>query len=199
MEPEDNRGILHGTYPYQNNINKNTMTEQKLIISPKTKIGELLQAYPELEPVLISISPMFEKLRNPVLRRTVARVATIQQVSVVGGIPVEQIINRLRQEVGQTEESDQQDSTESFSPSEPPEWFDEKKITLRYDASPVINTGDSPMSNVLQKSSSLKPGEIMELKTPFVPAPILDMLKGKKFQVWTTRKQESVFNYITRF
>ncbi|HLN55854.1 MAG TPA: DUF1858 domain-containing protein [Bacteroidales bacterium] len=175
------------------------MTEQKLIISPKTKIGELLQAYPELEPVLISISPMFEKLRNPVLRRTVARVATIQQVSVVGGIPVEQIINRLRQEVGQTEESDQQDSTESFSPSEPPEWFDEKKITLRYDASPVINTGDSPMSNVLQKSSSLKPGEIMELKTPFVPAPILDMLKGKKFQVWTTRKQESVFNYITRF
>lgn len=174
------------------------MTEQKLIISPKTKIGELLQAYPELEPVLISLSPMFEKLRNPVLRRTVARVATIQQVSVVGGMPVEEIVNRLRQEVGQTTESVQENSIESSSSSEQPGWFDEKKITVRYDASPVINAGDSPMSEVLQKSSSLNPGEIMELKTPFVPAPILDMLKGKKFLVWTTRKQESVLNYITR-
>lgn len=175
----------------------NAMTTHKLIISPKTKVGELLAAYPELEPVLISLSPMFEKLKNPILRRTVARVATIQQVSVVGGIPVEQIVNRLRQEVGQTGEIEQ----ETISPvnsTEPPVWFNEKKIVLRYDASPVINAGESPMSDVLQKSGSLKPGEIFELQTPFVPAPIIDMLKAKNFHVWTTQKGNTVFNYIIK-
>lgn len=171
---------------------------EKLIISPKTKIGELLEAYPQLENVLIEMSPVFEKLKNPVLRRTVARVATIQQVSVVGGIPVEQIVSRLRKEVGQTGEEEHGSNSGAIPSTKPPVWFDEKKIALRYDATPVINTGGSPMSEVLQKSGSLKPGEIFELKTPFVPAPILDMLTGKNFLIWTIRKGDSVFNYITK-
>ena len=31
------------------------------------------------------MSPAFEKLKNPILRKTVARVATLAQVAVVGG------------------------------------------------------------------------------------------------------------------
>jgi hypothetical protein len=121
------------------------MTDKKLNISPKTKIGELLEAYPELENVLISLSPVFEKLKNPVLRKTVARVATIQQVSVVGGIPVSQIVNRLRSEVGQdTEASEAKDTMEQSNVK--PSWFYESKITLKYDATPVINSGGSPMN-----------------------------------------------------
>lgn len=172
------------------------MAEHKLIISPKTKVGELLQAYPELEPVLISLSPMFEKLRNPVLRRTVARVATLQQVSVVGGISVETIVNRLRKEAGQDETSEV--SGQSEAQTAPPSWFDESKIKTRYDATPVINSGDSPMSEVLKKAGSLGEGEILELQTPFIPAPILDMLKGKNFQTFTVQKGSSFFSYIRK-
>ena len=67
------------------------MTAPKLIISPKTKVGELLDVYPELEPVLMSMSPAFEKLRNPVLRKTVARVATF-----AAGIYAAPILDMLR-------------------------------------------------------------------------------------------------------
>ncbi len=173
------------------------MTEKKLIISPKTKIGELLETYPQLENVLISLSPVFEKLKNPILRKTVARVATIQQVSVVGGIPVEQIVNRLRSEVGQSAE-DIQDNALADQAGGKPSWLDETIITLKYDASPVINSGGSPMSEVLQKSNSLKPGEILELQTPFIPAPVLDMLKAKNFLTWTIQKGNSFFSYIRK-
>ena len=65
------------------------------------------------------MSPVFEKLKNPVLRRTVARVATIQQISVVGGIPVDDIINRLRKEVGQTEDTWQQRSLNTHLQTHP--------------------------------------------------------------------------------
>jgi hypothetical protein len=75
-----------------------TMTE--IIITPKTKVAELIDAYPQLEQVLISYVPAFEKLRNPVLRRTVARITTLQQAAVIGGANVEDLINHLRKEVG---------------------------------------------------------------------------------------------------
>lgn len=42
------------------------------------RVAELLDAYPALEPVLVAQAPAFARLRNPVLRRTVARVATLE-------------------------------------------------------------------------------------------------------------------------
>ena len=171
------------------------MTAKKISISPKTKIGELLESHPELENVLISLSPVFEKLKNPILRKTVARVATIQQISVVGGIPVEQIVNRLRSELGQ-ESGDAEENVTSERAAEKPLWFDEKNIAIKYDASPVINSGGSPMGEVLQISNSLKKGEILELQTPFIPEPVLDMLRKKNFLIWTVQKESCVISYI---
>lgn len=168
-----------------------------MIISPKTKIGELLEAHPELESVLIEMSPAFKKLRNPVLRRTIARVATIQQISVVGGIPVETIINLLRKELGQSDIQTDARAPE-YVTAAPPSWFDETKITQRFDATPVINGGESPMNDVLRKAMILREDEIFELQTPFVPAPVLDMLREKKFQVYTVQKGGSVKSYIRK-
>ena len=62
------------------------MAAEKLIISPKTKVGELLDAYPQMEGVLLDLSPAFAKLKNPILRKTVARIATLQRAAVVGGL-----------------------------------------------------------------------------------------------------------------
>ena len=75
------------------------MTE--IIIAPKTKIAELIEAFPQLEPVLIDYVPAFEKLKNPVLRRTVARITTLQQAAAIGNVDIEDLINRLRKTVGQ--------------------------------------------------------------------------------------------------
>jgi hypothetical protein len=173
------------------------MTDKKLIISPKTKIGELIESYPELENVLMSLSPLFEKLKNPILRKTVARVATIQQVAAVGGIPVEKIVNRLRSEIGQ-ETEDAEVNIRAEESTEKPSWFDENHITVKFDASPLINSGGSPMSEVLEKSNSLRSGDILELQTPFVPAPVLDILKKKNFLVWTIQKDSFVISYIKK-
>ena len=62
------------------------MDQNKIIISPKTKVLALIEAYPQLENTLISYVPVFEKLKNPVLRRTVAKIATLQQAAVIGNV-----------------------------------------------------------------------------------------------------------------
>ena len=47
-------------------------------IEPVTKIAALLDHYPELEDVLIGMAPPFKKLKNPILRKSVAKVASLQ-------------------------------------------------------------------------------------------------------------------------
>jgi|WetSurMetagenome_2_1015567.scaffolds.fasta_scaffold04753_8 hypothetical protein len=173
------------------------MNSSKIIISPKTKVGELLDHYPELEKVLIEMSPSFEKLRNPVLRKTVARVATLQQIAAVGNLKVEDIVGRLRLSTGQTEESEANEDAGYLS-SEVPEWFRESKILRNFDASPVINSGGSPMNEILSHTNSLQKGEIYELHTPFIPAPIIDILKSKGFYVYCINRDGSTISYFTR-
>ena len=170
---------------------------EKITISPKTRVGELLDAYPELESVLMDMSPAFEKLKNPILRKTVARVATLQQIAVVGRLKVEDIVNRLRKETGQIGEASGTQDLDYMSDTQP-DWFDKKKIALTLDASPIINSGGSPMNEILKKAGSLKPEEIFEIKTPFVPAPIIDMLKTKGFRVYCIQAGDSVTTYICR-
>jgi len=171
------------------------MTVSKIIISPKTRVGELLDAYPELENVLMAMSPAFEKLKNPILRKTVARVATLQQVCIVGAVSIDEMIRVLRKHTGQND-TVTLDESQATQVSELPEWFDAKKIKEKFDATPIINAGESPMKEILHKASLLKPGEILELETPFTPAPIIDMLKGKKYKTSTIVDNLKVLTYI---
>lgn len=170
---------------------------EPLIITPKTKVHDLLQAYPELEDLLIEIAPVFKKLRNPVLRRTIARVTTLQQAAQVGEVPVHILVNSLREKVGQ-------DSLEGLKASsdghgERPSWLKDDKISKRLDARPIIEEGGHPLGEVLTGVSELKPGEIYELVTPFLPAPLIERVVAQGFDNWSEKKSENHFiNYFLK-
>ena len=173
------------------------MTSHILMITPKTKVGELLEAYPALEEVLIEISPVFAKLKNPVLRKTVARVATLQQAAVIGNMPAEELVNRLRKEAGQEVNAVGYHDLDYLSAT-PPEWFSPDKVVGHFDATRVINAGDSPMSEVLLYAKRLNSGELFEIRTPFVPVPIIEILKEKGFKVWVEKKNTEVKSFICK-
>lgn len=71
-------------------------------ITAHTKVYDLLQAFPQLETVLIDLSPNFNRLKNPILRNSLARVATLEQAATVAGVPLLSLLNRLRSEVDQS-------------------------------------------------------------------------------------------------
>lgn len=173
------------------------MSEPKLIISPKTKVGELLDAFPQLEDVLLELSPSFAKLKNPILRKTVARVASLQQAAIVGGLRVDEMVNRLRKEVGQDLFGGESENAQYLEAS-PPDWFDDARIVRQFDATPIINAGSSPMADILALAKELQSDEILEIKTPFVPAPIIDMLKDKGFKSFSLQKGDEVVSYFAK-
>jgi hypothetical protein len=145
----------------------------------------------------MEMSPAFEKLKNPILRKTITRVATLQQVAIVGGLNVDEMVNRLRKEVGQSVGKADSPDFEYLS-VDSPDWFDKAKIVKRLDASPIINSGGSPMNEILHQTNLLKPGEIFELQTPFIPAPIIDMLKGKGYKVHCVQNGNNVISFVSK-
>lgn len=152
-------------------------------IDLQTKIGALLEAYPELEDTFLELSPAFAKLRNPVLRRTAAKIATVQQAAKIAGISPAAMVQALRRAAGLTAEAAEQPDQDSADEGRPA-WFDESKIAKRFDAGPVIAAGKSPLQEILRLSEALSAGEILELSAPFRPEPVMDMLRTKGFQVW---------------
>jgi len=163
-----------------------------LIITPKTKIYDLLEAYPELEDILISSAPEFKKLKNPVLRKTIARITTIGQAATVGGLDVQILVNRLREKVGQGT-IDQLDDAGGKYVTECPAWFNKEAVVNTIDTNEMLNRGEHPVHEVLAAIKDLKENEILEIIASFIPAPLLDKTLSLEYKHWLDRKSDREF------
>lgn len=68
-------------------------------LSPQTKINDLLSEFPFIKDFLINKSPHFKALDNPLMRRTLGRVATLSKVALIGGIEINQLLAELAGEI----------------------------------------------------------------------------------------------------
>ncbi|KJF43651.1 DUF1858 domain-containing protein [Draconibacterium sediminis] len=165
---------------------------EKLIITPKTKIFDLLEAYPQLEDILISAAPPFKKLRNPVLRRTITKITTLSQAATIGGLKVEELINKLRGEVGQSNVDTVGDESVHYK-TKKPEWFNESSIVETIDIREMLNAGEQPVHEVMSAIKKLKESEILKVIAPFIPAPLLDKSLSMNYSHWLNKKSEEEY------
>lgn len=168
------------------------MTTSTLLITPKTKVLELISHYPELEDKLIAYVPAFEKLKNPLLRRTVAKVATLQQAALIGNVPISDLINELRSAAG-IEHLDTNGMEQSLYNTTQPAWFDASKVSTQLDVREMLERGEHPVNQVLAELRVLPEGEIYQMTAPFLPAPLIDKASGLGFKHWVNKKSETEF------
>lgn len=162
----------------------------EITITPKTKVAELLEAFPHLEQLLIGYVPAFEKLRNPVLRKTIARITTLQQAAAIGGVAVEELINRLRTEVGQDPLAA---GDAAAYTTDRPGWFSEARVVAGLDAGAMLAAGEQPVNQVIADLQTLARGDIYKLVAPFMPAPVVDKASSLGISHWVTRKDDREF------
>ncbi len=167
------------------------------LITPDTKIFDLLRAYPQTGDLLLKLSPAFAKLRNPILLKTVARVTSLRQAAQIGKIPLGDMISQLRSLVGQGE-VDIVENTE-ISTSKPPDWLEETRIIQNFDARGLIESGGHPLNKVLKDIESLAEGDIYRLISPFLPAPLIEIVQSKGYLTYSNEDNNGeVYTYITR-
>jgi hypothetical protein len=152
-----------------------------LPINPDTRIGALLDAYPELEEVLVAAAPPFAKLENPVLRRTIARVTTLERAAQVGDIPVRQLVRTLREAAGLDAGDDL--AGEPFAADDgPAPWVDAVRVTWTVDADALLDDGRQPIAEVQRRAAALSGDEIGLIQSSFRPAPLIELLEDQGFR-----------------
>jgi hypothetical protein len=162
---------------------------EKLIITPKTKIYDLLEAYPDLEEILIGSAPEFKKLQNPILRKTITRITNIGQAATIGGLSVESLVNRLREAAGQGA-IEQIDDTGNKYVTVSPDWFNKDKIANSIDIREMLNRGEQPVHEVFAAINHLVDNQILEVIAPFIPAPLLDKSMSLGYRHWLNKTSE---------
>ena len=172
------------------------MGEPLTRITPDTRLSDLLEQFPEVEPVLMELSPSFRKLQNPVLRRTVARIATLRQVATVGRVELSTLLRTVQRAAGLTL-SDY--VAEDSSEEQRPDWAAPAAVAESWDAREAIEAGAHPLQQVTSDLRELADGQTYELITGFVPAPMIDWVRGRGYQAWSTEEAGGlVRTYIHR-
>lgn len=118
-------------------------------INPDTKIAALLKQDPRALEAIISLSPRFEKLRNPLLRKLMAGRASIRMASRMGGITTEDFFSKLEALSFQIDRTSQNpDATEL---RETPEFLKDLSPdrTVELDVRPEIESGKDPLHLIL--------------------------------------------------
>jgi len=144
----------------------------------------LLQTYPGLEDRIIGMAPPFKNLKNPLLRRTVGKIATLEKIAQIGNIDAGEFVNSLRLEVGLPELAG-----ESITAPKPewdaadPEWIKgEPKVTVN--GTEMLSRGEHPLAFVNEQMRNLEGGQYLLLHTNFKPLPLIDAMQKQGYLVF---------------
>ena len=146
-------------------------------ITLDTKISELLEIE-GMKDTLIKINPKFKKLNNPILRKTLAKVATIKQAAAVGGMDPIDLLNKIRTSLGQ-EPLDVKIEDNNL-PQE--EINKEPKVIL--DANRLLNEDKNPLAVAKKYLKELNDGEVLMIQSDFKPEPLIEEFTKSGYKVY---------------
>ncbi|BDU71708.1 sulfurtransferase TusA family protein [Mesoterricola silvestris] len=65
-----------------------------------------------------------------------------------------------------------------------PPWFDPAQVILSVDVTAMLAKGVHPLQAVRDTLDACAPGSIVELRSTFEPAPLLEVFRGLGMEVW---------------
>jgi len=168
-----------------------------MTINANTKIATILKQHPDALDVIVSISPKFEKLRNPLLRKIMAGRTSLAMASKIGGCSVNDFFVKL-QPLGFEIDSTTQ-VIEKAATGKMPEIFTslKKEQIVSLDVRPVLAAGSDPLNLILENVNSLEAGKCLKIINTFEPIPLIIMLEKKGFVTYTdTINDELIETYF---
>ena len=154
-----------------------------IMINASTKIADLIKRHPDALEAIVSISPKFTKLRNPILRKVIAGRTSIAMASKLGGCKIDDFF-RILQPLGFGVDGSVEAIYENGENENVPEFMKniqaEKMIEL--DVRPVIESGKDPLNIIMQKVKTLETGSILKIVNSFEPTPLLHLMWKQGFE-----------------
>jgi uncharacterized protein (DUF2249 family) len=154
-----------------------------MIINVNTKIAVVLKHHSKALDAIISISPKFEKLRNPLLRKVMAGRTSLAMAAKFGGCSVADFYQKLEPlgfEIDKTTKAIE----EERKPVPPFITALTKEQLIELDVRPVIVSGSDPLTTIIGKVKTVQPGQVLKIINTFEPTPLILMLEKKGFETY---------------
>jgi uncharacterized protein (DUF2249 family) len=154
-----------------------------MTINANTKIASLLKHNTDALEAIVSLSPKFTKLRNPLLRKVIAARTSIAMASKLGGCTVDDFFNKLQPlgfEIDKSAAPLEKDTTNNTVTAFMKNISTDKIVEL--DVRPVIETGKDPLDIIVRKLKSLETGAVLKIINSFKPTPLMHLLGKQGFE-----------------
>ena len=165
-----------------------------ITINANTKIAAILKQHPDALEAIISISPKFNKLRNPLLRKLMASRTSINMASKVAGCQLSDFFEKLKP-LGFVPDKTAAIEKNEIPESVPPFIQNIKDVeVVELDVRPVIESGKDPFNIIMGKIKQLQNGEVLKLVNSFEPVPLIQILSKQGFEYYVENIDESQVN-----
>lgn len=171
---------------------ENSMADHTIDVN--TKISRLLRERPEALEAIVSISPKFNKLRNPLLRKLMASRTTIGMASRIGGCTPEDFFAKLKP-LGFEARSGALEA-EAAEAAPMPAFMQHIKPgdVLDLDVRPILAEGKDPFHMIMKMAGELATGQALRIINDFDPIPLVQLLGKRGFQTWGEVPEGGVFH-----
>ena len=151
-------------------------------INSQTKIAALIKGHPDALEAIITLSPDFKKLRNPVLRKLMAGRTSISMASKIGGCKPEDFFEILKP-LGFISDNSVQEQEVILRKSLKEFVKDiETAHIIPLDVRAMLAEGNDPLKLIQQYVKELKPGQVLKIINTFEPTPLIKLLEKLGFE-----------------
>jgi uncharacterized protein (DUF2249 family) len=170
-----------------------------VVIRADERVAQVLRRDERLIDAFAAASPAFERLRNPLLRRTMASLVTVEQAARVAGLDPARLVEHLnRAAAGLAAGPDTTTAANSLFPQNPevrmPAFIAPPPPALRnVDAERIVDldvrddlrSGREPFSRIMTARRQLRPGDVLRLRAIFEPVPLYAVMAKQGLDHWT--------------
>ena len=165
-----------------------------MTINANIKIASLLKHNAAALEAIVSISPKFTKLRNPILRKVIAARTSISMASKLGGCSVDDFFKKLQPlgfEIDQAAVVMKKENENKPVPGFVNIGAD-KMIEL--DVRSVIESGKDPLDIIVKKVKTLETGSVLKIINSFEPTPLMHLLGKQGFESYAETISDDLVN-----
>jgi len=164
-------------------------------INENTRVSELIEFNKDAVDAIASINKMFKKLKNPVLRKVLAKRVSISDAAKVGGAKVEdfyKVLKPLGFESGTIDYAKENKPNTQYKFND----MDISKIDpatiVELDVRDEIAGGSDPFVTIMDAVKKLNEGETLKLINVFEPIPMINKLNKKGYESFVDNSQDGM-------
>lgn len=157
------------------------------------RISAVLKRDPRMLDALLAASPSFAHLRNPLLRKTMAKLATVEHAARVAKIDAGALLERLNAVlVGEAVPEGPIPRVDAPADSNVPGRLARlpADMVIDCDVREDLRAGREPFNRILAAARTVGDGHALRLRAIFEPAPLYAVLGRQGFQHFTERLAE---------